>query len=76
MLYLDYSRQPGEWVPPFYAGAKTFTLSIILKRMNDGRRTGRFPGILHHRRRIHSLGQRLTSVYLGGLGFSLKLEHG
>jgi len=44
MLYLDYSRQPGEWVPTAMAGAKTSRYRF--PQAHERGRARRFPGIL------------------------------
>ncbi|OGK82095.1 MAG: hypothetical protein A2X51_03800 [Candidatus Rokubacteria bacterium GWC2_70_24] len=50
MLYLDYSRQPGEWVPNQFGGSENLAAIAFLKRLNTGasprctRRTSSRPG--------------------------------
>ena len=45
MLYLDYSRQPGEWVPNIFGGRENLEAISFMKRFNEVCYE-RFPGIL------------------------------
>ncbi len=75
MLYLDYSRQPGEWVPNRYGGRENLHAIDFLKRMNEVAH-GRFPGILTIAEESTAWPSVSRPVYLGGLGFSLKWNMG
>jgi 1,4-alpha-glucan branching enzyme len=70
MLYLDYSRKAGEWIPNENLHAISF-----LKRMNEVAH-GRFPGILTIAEESTSWPSVTRPTYLGGLGFSLKWNMG
>jgi 1,4-alpha-glucan branching enzyme len=75
MLYLDYSRKPGEWVPNRYGGRENLHAIDFLKRMNEVTH-GRFPGILTIAEESTAWPSVSRPVYLGGLGFSLKWNMG
>jgi 1,4-alpha-glucan branching enzyme len=75
MLYLDYSRQEGEWIPNMFGGRENLGAIDFLKSFNE---------ILHHfYPGILTIAEESTAwpgvskpVYLGGLGFSLKWNMG
>jgi len=75
MLYLDYSRQPGEWIPNEYGGRENLHAIAFLRRMNEVTH-GRFPGILTIAEESTSWPSVSRPTYLGGLGFSLKWNMG
>ena len=45
MLYLDYSRKPGQWIPNAYGGRENLDAIHFLKRFNEVCYE-RFPGII------------------------------
>ena len=51
MLYLDYSRKAGEWVPNQFGGRENLEAIYFLKRFNEVA-YGEFPGHHDHRRGI------------------------
>lgn len=75
MLYLDYSRQPGEWVPNRYGGNENLEAIDFLRRMNEtvyatspgvmtiAEESTAWPGVSH-------------PTYTGGLGFGFKWNMG
>ncbi|MGH8427416.1 MAG: 1,4-alpha-glucan branching protein GlgB [Gammaproteobacteria bacterium] len=75
MLYLDYSRKPGQWLPNRYGGRENLEAIAFLKRMNElvfaeapGATTAAeestdWPGVSH-------------PIYAGGLGFGYKWNMG
>jgi 1,4-alpha-glucan branching enzyme len=75
MLYLDYSRNPGEWIPNEFGGRENLHAIAFLKRMNEVAH-GRFPGILTIAEESTSWPSVSRPTYLGGLGFSLKWNMG
>jgi len=75
MLYLDYSRQPGEWIPNEFGGRENLHAIAFIKRMNEVAH-GRFPGILTIAEESTSWPSVSRPTYLGGLGFSLKWNMG
>jgi len=75
MLYLDYSRKAGEWVPNEYGGRENLAAIAFLKRMNElvfGTNTGATTAA------EESTAWPMVSrpTYLGGLGFGFKWNMG
>jgi 1,4-alpha-glucan branching enzyme len=75
MLYLDYSRKPGEWVPNAYGGNQNLDAVSFLQEVNA---TG-----YKRARGISMIAEESTAwpgvsrpVHLGGLGFGLKWNLG
>jgi 1,4-alpha-glucan branching enzyme len=75
MLYLDYSRKPGEWVPNRYGGRENLEAIDFFKRLNEVSHL-RFPGVLTIAEESTSWPSVSRPTYLGGLGFSLKWNMG
>jgi len=75
MLYLDYSRKPGQWVPNIYGGRENLEAVQFLKDMNIAVH-GDFPGILTIAEESTAWGGVSHPVYNGGLGFSMKWDMG
>jgi 1,4-alpha-glucan branching enzyme len=75
MLYLDYSRKTGEWVPNKFGGRENLEAIDFLKRLNEVVH-GRFPGTLTIAEESTSWPSVSRPTYLGGLGFSLKWNMG
>ena len=57
MLYLDYSRQPGEWVPNRHGGRENEEAISFLRELNDTVPCGP-PRRPHHGRGVHRLALR------------------
>ncbi|MFB3906477.1 MAG: 1,4-alpha-glucan branching protein GlgB [Acidobacteriota bacterium] len=75
MLYLDYSRQPGEWVPNIYGGNENLEAISFLRRFNEE--------IYRHHSDTQTTAEESTAwpavsrpVYVGGLGFGMKWDMG
>lgn len=75
MLYLDYSRRPGEWIPNQYGGRENLDAIAFLRVMNE------------HVYQVHPDTQTVAEestawpnvsrpTYLGGLGFGYKWDMG
>ncbi len=75
MLYLDYSREQGEWVPNKYGGRENLEAISFLRRMNEV--------VYDSHSDIQTIAEESTDwpmvsrpVYLGGLGFGMKWNMG
>jgi 1,4-alpha-glucan branching enzyme len=75
MLYLDYSRKPGEWVPNIYGGRENLDAIEFLKHFNAVCYE-RFPGIMTIAEESTSWPGVSRPTYLGGLGFGFKWNMG
>ncbi|MBI4379303.1 MAG: 1,4-alpha-glucan branching protein GlgB [Nitrospinae bacterium] len=75
MLYLDYSKRHGEWVPNIYGGRENLEAIDFLKRLNEIVH-GRFPGIITMAEESTAWGGVSSPTYLGGLGFTFKWNMG
>lgn len=75
MLYLDYSREEGEWIPNEYGGRENLEAISFLKDFNTSLH-GRFPGLLTVAEESTSWPGVSKPVYDGGLGFSMKWDMG
>jgi 1,4-alpha-glucan branching enzyme len=75
MLYLDYSRQEGEWIPNQYGGRENLEAISFLQRMNELVHT-EHPGVLTIAEESTAWPSVSRPPYLGGLGFSLKWNMG
>jgi 1,4-alpha-glucan branching enzyme len=75
MLYLDYSKRHGEWVPNIYGGRENLEAIDFLKRLNEIVH-GRFPGIITIAEESTAWGGVSSPTYLGGLGFTFKWNMG
>jgi len=75
MLYLDYSRKPGEWAPNQYGGNENLEAIEFIKRMNILAHE-RFPGAVTIAEESTAWPGVSRPVYLGGLGFTFKWNMG
>jgi len=75
MLYLDYSRDPGEWLPNQYGGRENLEAIEFLRHVN-GAVAAQFPGAVTIAEESTSFDGVTRPVEHGGLGFSLKWNMG
>ncbi len=75
MLYLDYSRKAGEWVPNQYGGRENLEAIDFLKRMNETVYR-EVPGIITVAEESTAWPKVSAPTYLGGLGFGFKWNMG
>lgn len=75
MLYLDYGRQPREWIPNQYGGNENLAAISFLQQMNRD--------IYETHPDVQTIAEESTTwpmvsrpTYLGGLGFGLKWDMG
>jgi 1,4-alpha-glucan branching enzyme len=75
MLYLDYSRPPGEWVPNRYGGRENLGAIEFLRAMNAELYRS-FPGVQTIAEESTSWPMVSRPAFLGGLGFGMKWNMG
>jgi 1,4-alpha-glucan branching enzyme len=75
MLYLDYSRSEGEWIPNEFGGRENIKAIEFLKLMNEQVHL-QFPNVLTIAEESTSWPGVSRPTYCGGLGFSMKWNMG
>ncbi len=75
MLYLDYSREDGQWIPNKYGGRENLEAIDFLKEFNE-QTHAQYPGVLTIAEESTAWGGVSRPTYAGGLGFSLKWNMG
>ncbi len=75
MLYLDYSREAGEWTPNIHGGRENLEAVAFLREMNE-RVYARFPGAVTIAEESTSFPGITRPTYLGGIGFGFKWDMG
>ncbi len=75
MLYLNYSRKEGEWVPNKFGGHENLEAIEFLKRVNEVS-YGEYPGVVAIAEESTAWPSVSRPTYLGGLGFGFKWNMG
>jgi 1,4-alpha-glucan branching enzyme len=75
MLYLDYSRKEGEWLPNIHGGRENLEAMAFLREMNQVVHA-RFPGAVTIAEESTAWPRVSRPVEMGGLGFSMKWNMG
>lgn len=75
MIYLDYSREPGEWIPNQFGGRENLEAIDLLKELNTQTHL-QYPGTMTIAEESTAWPGVSRPTYVGGLGFSLKWNMG
>ena len=75
MLYLDYSREPGEWIPNRHGGRENLEAIEFLRQLNDSI-TSEFPDTATFAEESTAWPKVTSSTADGGLGFRYKWDMG
>ena len=75
MLYLDYSREEGQWLPNKYGGRENLEAIDFLKKLNEVVHE-KFPGAMTLAEESTAWPMVSRPTYLGGLGFTFKWNMG
>jgi 1,4-alpha-glucan branching enzyme len=75
MLYLDYARKEGEWIPNEYGGRENLEAIHFIKRLNESA-YGKFPEAQIFAEESTAWPMVSRPTHVGGLGFGMKWNMG
>ena len=75
MLYLDYSREEGEWIPNEFGGRENLGAIEFLKSMNESIYR-EYPGVQTYAEESTAWPMVSRPTSMGGLGFGMKWDMG
>ncbi|VAW57818.1 1,4-alpha-glucan (glycogen) branching enzyme, GH-13-type, partial [hydrothermal vent metagenome] len=75
MLYLDYSREEGDWIPNQYGGNENIEAIEFMHALNTTTHAN-FPGTIVMAEESTSWPQVTRPTHIGGLGYSMKWNMG
>jgi 1,4-alpha-glucan branching enzyme len=75
MLYLDYSREEGDWIPNQYGGRENLGAIAFLRRLNE-HIYGAYPDVMTAAEESTAWPAVSRPTYVGGLGFGYKWDMG
>ena len=75
MLYLDYSRKQGEWIPNKFGGRENLDAISFLQRLNQ-EVFGQYPDVQTYAEESTAWPMVSRPIYVGGLGFGMKWDMG
>jgi len=75
MLYLDYGRREGQWIPNRYGGKENIEAIQFLRALNEHVYAA-FPDVMMVAEESTAWSQVSRPTYVGGLGFGLKWNMG
>jgi len=75
MLYLDYSRKQGQWIPNKYGGRENLDAITFLRKFNE-QVYGEYPDVMTVAEESTAWPMVSRPTYVGGLGFGYKWDMG